>query len=53
MACSFGVKGGVNLATINGDIDSPDSRTSFHAGVFAEFSVAQIFSIQVEALYSG
>ena len=53
MAVSFGVKGGVNLATINGSIDSPDSRTSFHAGVFAELPVAEIFSIQVEALYSG
>lgn len=53
MAVSFGVKGGVNLATINGSIDSPDSRTSFHAGVFAEFPVAEIFSVQVEALYSG
>ena len=53
MAISFGVKGGVNLATINGSIDSPDSRTSFHAGMFAEFPVAEIFSLQVEALYSG
>ena len=53
MAVSFGIKGGVNLATINGDIDSPDSRTSFHAGVFAEFPIERIFSIQVEALYSG
>jgi len=53
MAVSYGIKGGVNLATINGDIDSPDSRTSFHAGVFAEFPIEHIFSIQVEALYSG
>ena len=53
MAPSFGVKGGVNFATVNGDFDSPDSRTSFHAGVFAEFPVAEIFSLQVEALYSG
>jgi hypothetical protein len=52
---SFGIKGGVNFATINGgDFDSPDSRTSFHAGVFGEFPVApDLFSIQVEALYSG
>lgn len=52
---SFGVKGGVNFATITGsDFDSPDSRTSFHAGVFGEFPVApDFFSIQVEALYSG
>jgi hypothetical protein len=53
MAPSFGIKGGVNFATVNGDFDSPDSRTSFHAGVFGEFPVAEIFSIQVEALYSG
>jgi len=53
MAPSFGVKGGVNFATLNGDIDSPDSRTSFHVGVFAEMPIAPIFSVQVEALYSG
>ncbi len=51
---TFGVKGGVNFATIAGDdFDSPDSRTSFHVGVLGEFPVAEIFSIQVEALYSG
>jgi hypothetical protein len=54
MAVSFGVKGGVNFATLDGgDIDSPDSRTSFHVGAFAEIPVADIFSVQVEALYSG
>lgn len=53
MAVSFGLKGGVNLATINGSIKSPESRVSFHAGVMAEFPVAEIFSLQVEALYSG
>lgn len=51
---SFGVKGGVNFATVSGDdFDSPDSRTSFHVGVLGEFPVAEIFSVQVEALYSG
>jgi len=54
MAPSFGVKGGVNFATVTGsDIDTPDSRTSFHVGVVAEFPLADIFSIQAEALYSG
>lgn len=53
MAISFGVKGGLNLATINGSIESPDSRTTFHAGVFTEFPIAEIFSLQVETLYSG
>ncbi|ALM48423.1 hypothetical protein AMR72_05625 [Flavobacterium psychrophilum] len=54
MSPSFGVKGGVNFATISGDdFDSPDSRTSFHVGLLAEFPLAEIFSLQVEALYSG
>lgn len=51
---SFGVKGGVNFATITGDdIDSPDSRTSFHVGALVEFPISDMFSIQAEALYSG
>lgn len=53
-AISFGVKGGVNFATLSGnDFDNPDSRTSFHVGVLGEFPIADIFSLQVEALYSG
>jgi hypothetical protein len=54
MTPSYGVKGGVNFATVTGDdFESPDSRTSFHVGALAEFPMADIFSIQVEALYSG
>lgn len=50
----FGVKGGVNFATVSGDdFDSPDSRTSFHVGLLAEFPMTEMFSIQAEALYSG
>jgi opacity protein-like surface antigen len=53
-AISFGVKGGVNFATITGDdFDSPNSRTSFHVGALAEFPMTDKFSIQAEALYSG
>jgi hypothetical protein len=53
-AISFGVKGGVNFASVNGgDVDSPDMRTSFHVGALAEFPLADTFSLQVEALYSG
>ncbi len=51
---SFGVKGGVNFANVTGDgFDDRSSRTSFHVGAVAEFPVQEIFSIQVEALYSG
>jgi hypothetical protein len=51
---SFGVKGGVNFATVTGeDIDSPDARTSFHVGGLVEIPVSDMFSVQAEALYSG
>ncbi len=52
---SFGVKGGVNFATVTGgeDFNSPDSRTSFHVGALAEMPITDMFSIQAEALYSG
>ncbi|WP_297333282.1 porin family protein [Flavobacterium sp.] len=50
----FGVKGGVNFATVTGDdFDSPDSRTSFHVGVLGEMPLTEMFSIQAEVLYSG
>ena len=53
-AISFGVKGGVNFATVTGeDIDSPDARTSFHVGALVEIPVTDMFSVQAEALYSG
>lgn len=54
MAASFGVKGGVNFATVTGDdIDSPESRTSFHVGVVGELPISEMFSVQAEVLYSG
>ncbi|MGV3460567.1 MAG: porin family protein [Flavobacterium sp.] len=54
MAISWGVKGGVNFANLNGDdFGDADSRTSFHVGALVEFPLAEIFSLQVEALYSG
>ncbi|RYJ45748.1 OMP_b-brl_2 multi-domain protein [Flavobacterium beibuense] len=50
----FGIKGGVNFATVSGDdFDSPDSRTSFHVGALVEFPLTEMFSLQAEALYSG
>ena len=53
-APSFGVKGGVNFATVTGDdFDSPDSRTSFHVGALVELPLNEMISLQGEALYSG
>lgn len=52
----IGIKGGVNFANVHGsDKDkygSVNSHTSFHAGVYAQFSVSEFFSVQPELLYS-
>lgn len=50
---SFGVKGGVNFASLTGDdADDLDGRTSFHIGVLVEIPISDEFSIQPELLYS-
>lgn len=49
----FGVKTGMNLASINGDdTDNLDSRVAFFFGGFAELCVTDEFSVQPELLYS-
>lgn len=50
----FGVKGGVNFASITGDdTDELKSKTGFHLGLVAELSLSENFSIQPEVLYSA
>lgn len=52
----FGVRGGVNFATIaneDSNLDSPDNRTSFYAGLVAELPLHERFSLQGEVFYSG
>lgn len=50
----FGVKAGVNFATIGGDDTSGiKSRTGFHVGAVAEISIIEKFSVQPEILYSA
>ena len=50
----FGVKAGVNFATITGDYtDDVKGRTAFHIGAVAEVEINEIFSIQPELLYSA
>ncbi|MFD0975298.1 porin family protein [Salinimicrobium gaetbulicola] len=50
----FGIKGGVNFASLNGDdADGWDGRTSFHLGLLAEFGLSEKFAIQPEILYSA
>jgi hypothetical protein len=55
----FGVKGGVNLASLEIDDDTPatnfntNSKTSFHVGVYANIPVGGMFKLQPELLYIG
>lgn len=50
----FGLKGGLNFATIVGDDTSgTDTRTSFYLGGFAEVKLSDKFAFQPELLYSS
>jgi opacity protein-like surface antigen len=48
----FGVKGGINLSTLTGDVEDASSKVGFQAGGFAEIKLTEEFSIQPEILYS-
>lgn len=49
----LGIKGGLNVANLMGDVEDVAIRTSIHAGLVAEIIVNDKFSIQPELLYSG
>ena len=50
----FGVKGGLNFATISGDnTKGIDLVTSFNFGVVSEIPLSDKFSFQPEIMYSG
>lgn len=50
----FGIKGGLNIASISGeDLENTDARTSFHGGVMVEIPISEKFSFQPEYLYSS
>ena len=50
---SFGIKAGLNLSDLTGDINTkPDFRVSFHLGVAAEFKISDVLSFQPELIYS-
>lgn len=53
-AQQFGVKGGMNVSSINndGDLSDNSSKIGFNAGLFYNIPVAANFSIQPEVLYS-
>jgi len=50
----FGVKGGLNFATVSGDnTQGIDVVTAFNFGVLSEIPITEKFSFQPELLYSG
>jgi len=49
----LGIKGGLNVANLMGDIKDVSIRTSINVGMLAEIIVTDKFSIQPELLYSG
>ncbi len=50
----FGVKGGINFASINGDnTKNIETVTSFNFGIMAEMIISGKFSFQPELMYSG
>ena len=56
----FGLRGGINLADVNGNpgtyfsspFTSPERIVSFHTGAYAQFSITHNFSVQPEVLFS-
>lgn len=48
----FGVKGGVNFATLTGDVQNASMKVGFNVGGFAEIKVSEKFSVQPEVLFS-
>jgi len=50
---NFGAKAGINLSTLQPDLNDPAARTSIHLGGMAEIPINEMFSIQPELLYSS
>lgn len=48
----FGVKGGVNLANVSGDVEDNKMKIGFHAGALVQIPVTQQFMVQPEAIFS-
>lgn len=48
----FGVKAGLNLTNLTGDLEDASSLVGFQVGGFAEFKLTEKFAIQPELLFS-
>jgi len=50
---SFGIKAGVNIASLKGEDNSTDSKVGLHAGGLAHIHLSKRWAIQPEVLYSS
>lgn len=50
---SWGVKAGVNFASVYGDVDNVKLKIDFVGGVFGEFKTNNWFGVSAELLYAG
>ena len=48
----FGIKGGLNIATLGGDKQNVEPRIGFHAGGFLSVPLVTDFKLQPEIIYS-
>lgn len=48
----IGAKAGVNFASLTGDDEGLEGKTSFHVGAVVEIPVSDVFSVQPELLFS-
>ncbi|HEY8511621.1 MAG TPA: outer membrane beta-barrel protein, partial [Cyclobacteriaceae bacterium] len=48
-----GIKAGLNLSNITGDVEGTSMRTAFHVGGFLNFSFSDALSLQPELLYNS
>jgi hypothetical protein len=48
----FGLKVGLNMATLNGDVEDMDMKSALHAGAFLNLKLNKKFAISPEILFS-
>lgn len=48
----FGLKAGLNMSNLTGDIEGTSSKVGFHVGGFAEIKISDKFAVQPEVLFS-
>lgn len=50
---SIGLKGGLNLASVSGDLTGTENRVGFHAGILAKLQITSSYALQPELIYSS